>query len=812
MHNFQKEYEKMSPMISYDGIINQNFIDRLEKDIKKYDILFLCAPFGWGNASILKALCERVLSKTTYWLEETEDCTLEQKIDEISFSRSNIYFIPNLETVVRKGEEDLIWNLLAKKKKGDIFVIASAAMIPAKMLPYTILNRYISYGIDDIRPSNEDVDSYFKNRGISLSQEDISYIEKDCNNLPLFIQLLANLLVNTNRGYTRAVRERCFEDFFTYIDLMFFRRFSEEDQNAMLKLSCLDKFDNKLISYMLDISLKDANLFVERLLINSSILDKDGKNWKFYPMMKLFLERAIHKYLDYEERVEDYQKALKYLVASKKWMPALRFAYFLHDKEEIARCMDELFRENPEYINSVNLEDYFRELSADIIIKYPNLLICGSIIKAIAGDVRAAKRYEKMYLNLLEQTDDEEESKRLKAQLLFMYMSRPGTMRDDILEISAELLDVLGDSEVLMENQKFEPHYVSILRGEKDYCKYFTLNSNNTNAIEKLHEVADKLNDHTYSMLLKFMEAEVYYERNELDRALDALVKITREAKFSGNQIMQQLCMIAMIDLLAAKNQMNHTEIHQLDLYESQEWNNQLFQANCQAHSVFYHLLRNDEEAIFEWMKNSSPDETKRFYTIQYYQYLTKAKIYIWMGQYVRARMILQLLFDYALEYKMSYLEAQIRVLESFIYYKEGNILWKETLIPALEWGRECGFIRVFADEGAAIYEPLNKIFQEDEQWEKDEYLKKVLNAAKAQMLQYPKYLKQEKACKMDDFSESELAVMKLLVLGDKNAEIANRLCVSENTVKYHLKNIFQKLQVKSRSQAIHKIRENNII
>ena len=64
----------------------------------------------------------------------------------------------------------------------------------------------------------------------------------------------------------------------------------------------------------------------------------------------------------------------------------------------------------------------------------------------------------------------------------------------------------------------------------------------------------------------------------------------------------------------------------------------------------------------------------------------------------------------------------------------------------------------------------------------------------------------------MDEFSESELAVMKLLVLGDKNAEIANRLCVSENTVKYHLKNIFQKLQVKSRSQAIHKIRENNII
>ena len=174
--------------------------------------------------------------------------------------------------------------------------------------------------------------------------------------------------------------------------------------------------------------------------------------------------------------------------------------------------------------------------------------------------------------------------------------------------------------------------------------------------------------------------------------------------------------------------------------------------------------------------------------------------------------MILQLLMDYAIQYKMAYLEAQVRILKAVIYYREESILWKESLIPALEWARELGFVRVFADEGAAVYELLSRIAAEEKEWEKDEFLKKVITVTKAEMLQYPKYLKPEQSGEIGEFSNSEKSVMSLLVLGEKNSEIAERLCVSENTVKYHLKNIYQKLQVKSRSQAIHKIREYNII
>jgi DNA-binding NarL/FixJ family response regulator len=48
-----------------------------------------------------------------------------------------------------------------------------------------------------------------------------------------------------------------------------------------------------------------------------------------------------------------------------------------------------------------------------------------------------------------------------------------------------------------------------------------------------------------------------------------------------------------------------------------------------------------------------------------------------------------------------------------------------------------------------------------------------------------------------------EREVLELLVTGATNSEIARRLVVTENTVKYHLKNILQKLHLHNRSQVV---------
>jgi LuxR family maltose regulon positive regulatory protein len=123
------------------------------------------------------------------------------------------------------------------------------------------------------------------------------------------------------------------------------------------------------------------------------------------------------------------------------------------------------------------------------------------------------------------------------------------------------------------------------------------------------------------------------------------------------------------------------------------------------------------------------------------------------------------------------------------------------------------GYMRIFLDEGKPIAELLQACSRSTEGSLKvytDKLLKAFMIAPieKTAISPSPSQLEQL----VEPLTERETEVLHLLAAGLSNQEIAKRLVLSEGTVKTHTHNLYGKLEVRSRTQAISRAKELNLI
>jgi DNA-binding NarL/FixJ family response regulator len=70
----------------------------------------------------------------------------------------------------------------------------------------------------------------------------------------------------------------------------------------------------------------------------------------------------------------------------------------------------------------------------------------------------------------------------------------------------------------------------------------------------------------------------------------------------------------------------------------------------------------------------------------------------------------------------------------------------------------------------------------------------------------------QDASKSLPHLSERELEVLGLVSRGMANKAIADELSISENTVKYHMKNILQKLDVQNRTEAVSHALQSGLV
>ena len=118
-------------------------------------------------------------------------------------------------------------------------------------------------------------------------------------------------------------------------------------------------------------------------------------------------------------------------------------------------------------------------------------------------------------------------------------------------------------------------------------------------------------------------------------------------------------------------------------------------------------------------------------------------------------------------------------------------------LSHALELAAPEGYVRIFLDEGDVLLDLLPKARQAA-----PELVNAILRSLQTESRKSP--LDQL----LEPLSDQEMRVLRLIVAGKTNREIADELVISVGTAKWHVHNVLQKLGVSNRSQAIARARE----
>jgi LuxR family maltose regulon positive regulatory protein len=140
-----------------------------------------------------------------------------------------------------------------------------------------------------------------------------------------------------------------------------------------------------------------------------------------------------------------------------------------------------------------------------------------------------------------------------------------------------------------------------------------------------------------------------------------------------------------------------------------------------------------------------------------------------------------------------------------------------DALDRALALAEPGGYVRVFVDEGTPMAHLLSQVAEQDTAPHRP-YVDRLLAAFEMPLQEVPAQTAPPSTVDgppsilIEPLSERERQVLQLIADGMANREIAETLFISLGTVKAHTSNIYGKLGVRSRTQAVAKARELGIL
>ncbi|HEY6540666.1 MAG TPA: LuxR C-terminal-related transcriptional regulator, partial [Ktedonobacteraceae bacterium] len=311
------------------------------------------------------------------------------------------------------------------------------------------------------------------------------------------------------------------------------------------------------------------------------------------------------------------------------------------------------------------------------------------------------------------------------------------------------------------------------------------------------------------------------YEWNHLDAATSLLQEGIKLCEQTGNGrvILQARITLAFIKQAQGDTGGVSAIMQQVIQITEQQRLSRHRNAQVEAFLAWLSLIQGDEAAVLRWLQHCDLSLDREITHLREREYLTLVRVLITLRRLDEANQWLARLLQLAEAQERTGSVVELLMLQAEALHASGEVNQAiERLSRALLLAEPEDYTRLFVDEGVPVARLLVRMrtHQQSEYTVSTGYREKLLSlfggmhdegAPHAAAAPRP-----GTHALMEPLSERELEVLRLIVAGCSNREIADRLVIAVSTVKWYINAIYGKLQVESRTKAIARAGELHIV
>lgn len=274
---------------------------------------------------------------------------------------------------------------------------------------------------------------------------------------------------------------------------------------------------------------------------------------------------------------------------------------------------------------------------------------------------------------------------------------------------------------------------------------------------------------------------------------------------------LQVQCSLARGDLDNARNHLNRLEnLLGNGAYHS-DW-----VSNADKVRVIYWQMVGDKKSASNWLRHTPKPEFANNHFLQG-QWRNIARVQILLGEFDSAEMVLEELNENARSLRlMSDLNRNLLLLNQLHWQSGNKNQAQRMLLEALQLANRTGFISHFVIEGEAMAQQLRQLIQLNTLPELDQHrAQRILREINQhhrhkfahfdesfveRLLNHPEV---PELIRTSPLTQREWQVLGLIYSGYSNEQIAGELDVAATTIKTHIRNLYQKLGVAHRQDAV---------